>query len=140
MKDRYLFKAKRLDNREWVKGALVYDDMDKLYRIIIELDYSTGTCIRAGKAPRVDASTICQCTGLKDKNGKLIWENDKGRWLDGVHIRNWSTLWRVQNVRECTSWKERRRIEATEHWQLNIGSCVWYNFLINLRKRILSWK
>lgn len=76
MEDRYLFKAKRLDNGEWVKGALVYDDMDRLYRIIIELDYSTGTCIQADKAPRVDASTICQCTGLKDKNGKLIWEND----------------------------------------------------------------
>lgn len=24
----------------------------------------------------VDPSTICQCTGLRDKNGKLIWEND----------------------------------------------------------------
>ena len=24
----------------------------------------------------VDPSTVCQCTGLKDKNGKLIWEND----------------------------------------------------------------
>lgn len=76
MEDRYLFKAKRLDNGEWVKGALVYDDMDKLYRIITEIDYSTGTCMTADKAPRVDASTICQCTGLKDKNGKLIWEND----------------------------------------------------------------
>lgn len=76
MGDRYLFKAKRLDNGEWVKGALVYNDMDKLYRIIIELDYSSGTCMTTAKAPRVDASTICQCTGLKDKNGKLIWEND----------------------------------------------------------------
>lgn len=27
-------------------------------------------------AIEVDASTICQCTGLRDKNGKLIWEND----------------------------------------------------------------
>lgn len=25
---------------------------------------------------RVNPSTICQCTGLKDKNGNLIWEND----------------------------------------------------------------
>ena len=24
----------------------------------------------------VDPSSVCQCTGLKDKNGKLIWEND----------------------------------------------------------------
>ena len=76
MGDRYLFKAKRIDNGEWVKGALVYDDRDRLYRIITEISYSTGTCLTADIAPRVDKSTICQCTGLKDKNGKLIWEND----------------------------------------------------------------
>lgn len=76
MEDRYLFKAKRTDNGEQVKGALVYDDRDKLYRIITEISYSTGTCLTADNAPRVDVSTICQCTGLKDETGKLIWEND----------------------------------------------------------------
>ena len=76
MEDRYLFKAKRLDNGEWVQGYLVYDNRDKLYRIIMEIQYSTGTCITTDNAPRVDSSTICRCTGLKDKNGKLIWEND----------------------------------------------------------------
>lgn len=76
MEDRYLFKAKRLDNEEWVQGYLVYDNRDKLYRIIMEIQYSTGTCITTDNAPRVDSSTICRCTGSKDKNGKLIWEND----------------------------------------------------------------
>ena len=76
MEDRYLFKANRIDNGEWVQGYLVYDNRDKLYRIIMDIQYSTGTCITTDNAPRVDSSTICQCTGLKDKNGKLIWEND----------------------------------------------------------------
>ena len=76
MEDRYLLKAQRLDSEEWVEGALVYDNKDELYRIITEIDYSTGTCVMTEKAPRIERFTACQCTGLKDKNGKLIWEND----------------------------------------------------------------
>ena len=68
MEDRYLFKAKRIDNGEWVQGYL-YGIWEKRY-ILWGMTNDVPNMIE------VDPTTICQCTGLKDKDGKLIWEND----------------------------------------------------------------
>ena len=68
MEYRYLFKAKRVDDGEWVQGYL-FGIWGKRY-ILWGMTNDIANMIE------VDPSTICKCTGLKDKNGKLIWEND----------------------------------------------------------------
>lgn len=65
MEDRYLFRAKRKDNGEWTEGFLL-KRWDGLWIFSIDEKF----------ADLIIPSTVCQCTGLKDKNGKLIWEND----------------------------------------------------------------
>ena len=60
------FKAKRLDNGEWVIGDLLHS-------------YENGAIIvpiEGGGAFSVDPSTVCQFTGLKDCKSNEIWEGD----------------------------------------------------------------
>lgn len=70
MNDRYLFKAKRVDNGEWVVGGLVRYGFNGKEKYYIVPDYASDLY-----AMEIDPSTICQCTN-RDKNGNLIWEND----------------------------------------------------------------
>lgn len=63
-----LFKAKRIDNGEWVIGDLSHHKTGKIF--IKPLNGS------ASSSCEVDKDTICQYTGLNDKNGQKIWEND----------------------------------------------------------------
>lgn len=73
--DRYLYKAKRLDNGEWVTGSLLTceDGTCKIATSLLEVKTNGPILVCAYD---VDRDTICQCTGLRDKNGNLIWEND----------------------------------------------------------------
>ena len=71
MEDRYLFKAKRIDNGEWVVGYIARYGHTGKEKCYIIPSYASDLY-----SFLIDENTICQCTGLKDKNGNLIWEND----------------------------------------------------------------
>lgn len=72
MERKILFKAKRLDNGEWVEGYF-YAECGNAY--IIE-DRQSESMLNRNEAVLVDPSTVCQFTGLKDCDGKEIWEGD----------------------------------------------------------------
>ena len=106
MEKRYLFKAKRIDNGEWVQGVpfeiegkqvILIKDNENLLRVHYLEENMWAAEIYAIE---VDKSTICQCTGLKDKNGKLIWENDIVRCKVGTAKVIWcKSEWRINWLR-----------------------------------------
>lgn len=75
-----LFKAKRVDNGEWIEGSLIDLDIDSGYCYIVP-PYKKASILPINflitdRMKLVAPETLCQFTGLCDKNGNKIWEND----------------------------------------------------------------
>ena len=65
------FKAKRLDNGEWIIGSFVVMKIPALSKTTIGIVAAGGATLH-----EVDPSTVCMFTGLKDCEGKEVWEGD----------------------------------------------------------------
>lgn len=67
------FKAKRLDNGEWVYGSLIRSTAGVMEKAYIVDNFSSMSDY---SVVGIDPSTVCQFTGMKDCKGNEIWEGD----------------------------------------------------------------
>ena len=117
MVDRYLFKAKSLENDKWENGYFVKNQGWEY--IVKPLENGQFDFIT------VNPNTVCQCTGLKDKNGNLIWEND----VIKHHFRDLYSQIRYGAYQSCFD------SQKTEH----IGFYVDWSESRNYRKDLGYW-
>ena len=111
MENRHLFRGKRIDNGVWACGYL-YGIWEKRYILWGMFNDIPGMI-------EVDPATVCQCTGLKDKNGKLIFENDivDGHIRRGAAFRNCVILWS-----ECKARFDVRAMDC--NFPMTLDECV----------------
>ena len=112
--NRYTYKAKRKDNNEWVYGYYYKDHTKNIDYII------NGQLVRSdGDLPidnfdyyEIIPETLCQCTGLQDKEGNYIFENDIFKDKEGKKLfvkwdRGQFDLVYYEDKEEC--WKDSLR-------------------------------
>ena len=128
MEDRYLFRAKRIDNGEWIVGDLIQNKFLRGMRSWISSEKYDPKRLREisknraqWRSVEVDPSTICQCTGLKDKDGNLIWENDIVETQCGKAVVVWDkSEWRIKWIDDIIWRKDLHYWVNDTSWRIEV--------------------
>lgn len=117
-----LFRAKQVCNNEWIEGYYLNcyypgNSTDQTGHFIVEYP---------GKYHEIYLSTLCQYTGLVDKSGRKIWENDVVSGIAYSSVRVGYIVWideiagfgvRYYNRhREPTAWENSSILKAIQRW------------------------
>jgi hypothetical protein len=114
--DRFKFRGRRIEDGEWVIGNLIQTnnkqsfpshENDMFTNNFIEV-INDNLDIQFVSSPkvsidtevyRIDPKTLGQCTGLRDKNGVLIFEGDKlfNEYISIVVWDKCSSCWSMEN-------------------------------------------
>ena len=101
MQDRFLFRGKCVDTGRWMEGGYFvhyarqlspmgdyYKDGDIIH-LICQSGFADWNMPRPIQGIDVVPDTVGQCTGLRDKNGTLIFEGDICKSIDGLFLIAW---------------------------------------------------